>query len=38
MIKIAEWMKLAIDHCSNNGELAKLRREVKDFCQTLRDI
>ena len=38
MIKIAEWMKLAINHCSNNGELAKLRREVKDFCQTLRDI
>lgn len=38
MIKIAEWMRLAIHHRSNNGELAKLRREVKDFCQTLRDI
>lgn len=38
MIKIAEWMKLAIHHRSNNGELAKLRREVKVLCQTLRDI
>jgi len=38
MIKIAEWMKLAIHHRSNNEELAKLRREVKDFCRTLRDI
>lgn len=38
MIKIAEWMKLAIHHRSNNEELAKLRREVRAFCQKLRGI
>ena len=38
MIKIAEWMKLAIDHRNNDEELAKLRREVRAFCQKLRDI
>ena len=38
MIKIAEWMKLAIDHRNNDEELAKLRREVRAFCQKLRGI
>lgn len=38
MIKIAEWLKLAIDHRNNDEELAKLRREVRAFCQKLRSI
>ena len=38
MIKIAEWLKLAIDHRNNDEELAKLRREVRAFCQKLRGI
>ena len=38
MIKIAEWLKLAIDHRDDDEKLAELRREVKDFCQTLRGI
>ena len=38
MIKIAEWLKLAIDHRNNDEGLAKLRREVRAFCQKLRGI
>ncbi len=33
MAQIAEWMKQAIDARDNEEELAKLRKEVKDFVQ-----
>ena len=38
MEKIAEWMKRAIDNRSNDEILAELRKEVVEFCHTLRDI
>ena len=38
MEKIAEWMKQSIDNRSNDEILAKLRKEVVEFCHTLRDI
>ena len=38
MEKIAEWMRQSIDNRDNDDELAELRKEVVDFCHTLRDI
>ena len=38
MEKIAEWMKRSIDNRDNDDELAELRKEVVEFCHTLRDI
>ena len=38
MEKIAEWMKRSIDNRDNDDELAELRKEVIEFCHTLRDI
>lgn len=38
MEKIAEWMKWSIDNRDNDDELAELRKEVMEFCHTLRDI
>ncbi len=38
MEKIAEWMKLAINHRDSEERLVKLRQEVKHFCQTLSAI
>ena len=38
MEKIAEWMKRSIDNRDNDEVLAELRKEVVDFCHTLRDI
>ena len=38
MEKIAEWMKRSIDNRDNDDELAELRKEVMEFCHTLRDI
>ena len=38
MEKIAEWMKRSIDNRDNDEMLAELRKEVVDFCHTLRDI
>lgn len=38
MEKIAEWMRLSIDNRDNDDELAELRKEVVEFCHTLRDI
>ena len=38
MEKIAEWMKQSIDNRDNDDELAKLRKEVVEFCHALRDI
>jgi len=38
MKKIAEWMKRSIDNRDNDDELAELRKEVMEFCHTLRDI
>ena len=38
MKKIAEWMKRSIDNRDNDDELAELRKEVVEFCHTLRDI
>ena len=38
MKKIAEWMKQSIDNRDNDDELAELRKEVVEFCHTLRDI
>jgi glycine hydroxymethyltransferase len=38
MKKIAEWMRQSIDNRDNDDELAELRKEVVDFCHTLRDI
>jgi len=38
MKKIAEWMRQSIDNRDNDDELAELRKEVIEFCHTLRDI
>ena len=38
MEKIAEWMMRSIDNRDNDDELAELRKEVVEFCHTLRDI
>ena len=38
MEKIAEWMKRSIDNRDNDNELAELRKEVVEFCHTLRNI
>ena len=38
MEKIAEWMRRSIDNRDNGDELAELRKEVIEFCHTLRDI
>ena len=38
MEKIAEWMKRSIDNRDNDEVLAELRKEVVEFCHTLRDI
>ena len=38
MEKIAEWMKRSIDNRDNDDELAELRKEIVEFCHTLRDI
>lgn len=38
MEKIAEWMRWSIDNRDNDDELAELRKEVVEFCHTLRDI
>ena len=38
MKKIAEWMRQSIDNRDNDDELAELRKEVVEFCHTLRDI
>ena len=38
MEKIAEWMRQSIDNRDNDDELAELRKEVMEFCHTLRDI
>ena len=38
MKKIAEWMKRSIDNRDNDEMLAELRKEVVEFCHTLRDI
>ena len=38
MEKIAEWMKQSIDSRNNDEMLAELRKEVVEFCHTLRDI
>lgn len=38
MEKIAEWMRRSIDNRDNDDELAGLRKEVMEFCHTLRDI
>jgi glycine hydroxymethyltransferase len=38
MEKIAEWMRRSIDNRYNDEMLAELRKEVVDFCHTLRDI
>ena len=38
MEKIAEWMRRSIDNRSNDEILVELRKEVMDFCHTLRDI
>ena len=38
MEKIAEWMRLSIDNRDNDDELTELRKEVVEFCHTLRDI
>lgn len=38
MEKIAEWMKRSIDNRDNDEMLAELRKEVIEFCHTLRDI
>lgn len=38
MEKIAEWMRRSIDNRDNDEMLAKLRKEVVEFCHTLRDI
>ena len=36
--KIAEWMRRSIDNRDNDDELTELRKEVVEFCHTLRDI
>ncbi|QWQ31282.1 serine hydroxymethyltransferase [Candidatus Minimicrobia vallesae] len=38
MEKIAEWMRRSIDNRDNDERLAELRKEVVEFCHTLRDI
>ena len=38
MEKIAEWMRRSIDNRDNDDELAERRKEVVEFCHTLRDI
>ena len=38
MEKIAEWMRRSIDNRDNDDALAELRKEVVEFCHTLRDI
>lgn len=38
MEKIAEWMRQSIDNRDNDEVLAELRKEVIEFCHTLRDI
>ena len=38
MEKIAEWMRRSIDNRDNDDKLAELRKEVVEFCHTLRDI
>ena len=38
MEKIAEWMKRSIDNRDNDEMLTELRKEVMEFCHTLRDI
>ena len=38
MEKIAEWMRLSIDNRDNDDKLTELRKEVVEFCHTLRDI
>lgn len=38
MEKIAGWMRQSIDNRDNDDELAELRKEVVEFCHTLRDI
>lgn len=38
MEKIAEWMRRSIDNRDNDDELAELRKEVVEFCHTLRNI
>ena len=38
MGKIAEWMRRSIDNRDNDEVLAELRKEVVEFCHTLRDI
>ena len=38
MEKIAEWMRRSIDNRDNDDELAELRKEVMEFCHTLRNI
>ena len=38
MEKIAEWMRRSIDNRDNDKMLAELRKEVVEFCHTLRDI
>ena len=38
MEKIAEWMRWSIDNRDNDEVLAELRKEVVEFCHTLRDI
>lgn len=38
MEKIAEWMRRSIDNRSNDEILVELRKEVMEFCHTLRDI
>ena len=38
MEKIAEWMRRSIDSRDNDDKLTELRKEVVEFCHTLRDI
>ena len=38
MEKIAEWMRRSIDNRDNDDKLTELRKEVVEFCHTLRDI
>ena len=38
MEKIAEWMRQSIDNRDNDDALAEFRKEVVEFCHTLRDI
>ena len=38
MEKIAEWMRQSIDNRDNDDEVTELRKEVVEFCHTLRDI